>query len=74
MQMNDGQRRELIEAMEQTDAILALEGFEKTEERKAMNRAVLAGRFTHGQLADLLLAYVKQHKTINGFIESIGIE
>jgi len=74
MQMNDEQRQELIEAMEQTDAILALEGFEKTEERKAMNRAVLAGHFTHGQLADLLLAYVKQHKTINGFIESIGIE
>lgn len=73
MQLNDEQGQELVEAMEQTDAILALEGFEKTEERKAMNRAVLAGRFTHEELAELMLAYAQKHKTVDGFIESIGI-
>lgn len=74
MQLNNEQRQELVESMEQTDAILALEGFEKTEEAMVMDKAVLDGRFTDKQLADLLLVYVKQHKTVDGFIESIGIE
>ena len=73
MQLNDEQRQELEENMKQTDAILALEGFEKTEESRARNKAVLAGRFTHEELAELMLAYAQKHKTVDGFIESIGI-
>lgn len=74
MQLNDEQRRELEENMKQTDAILALEGFEKTEESRARNKAVLAGRFTHEELAELMLAYAQKHKTIEGFNQSMRID
>jgi hypothetical protein len=58
------------DAIKQTDAIFALEGFEPTDEIRAIDAAVLAGRVTRAQVADEIRDYAMQHKTIDGFIES----
>jgi hypothetical protein len=54
----------------QTDAIFALEGFEPSEQNKALDRAVLAGRVTPEQVHHEMLAYAMQHKTTHGFAAS----
>ena len=56
----------------QVDAIFALAGFEPSEQKKALNRAVLAGRVTPEQAHHDLLAYALQHKTTDGFEVSMG--
>jgi hypothetical protein len=58
------------ESIRQTDAIFALEGFEPDAQGRAIDAAVLAGRVTNAQAADELVAYVKEHKTAEGFVES----
>jgi hypothetical protein len=58
------------DAIQQTDAIFALEGFEPTALIRAIDVAVLAGRVTFTQVAGEMVEYAKQHKTTDGFIES----
>jgi hypothetical protein len=58
------------DAIKQRDAIFALEGFEPTEQTRAIDAAVLAGRVTRSQVAREMVEYAKQHKTTDGFIES----
>lgn len=58
------------EAMQQRDAIFRLEGFEPDAEARVMDAAILAGRVTVKQLGDELVAYAKQHKSLDGFIQS----
>jgi len=60
----------LKEAMRQTDAIFALDGFEPDAQHIAINAAVLAGRVTLNQVAEELTAHAKQHKTVDGFIDT----
>jgi len=57
-------------ACEQTDAIFALEGFEPTNERKAIREAVMNGRVTLVQAGNELREYIKQHKAVEGFMAS----
>ncbi|MCW5230623.1 antitoxin VbhA family protein [Verminephrobacter eiseniae] len=57
-------------AIEQTDAIFALEGFKPTEQRKAIRAAVMAGRVTNEQAIKEMCEYAMQHKTIDGFVAS----
>ncbi len=65
-----GIQTDIRSAIEQTDAIFALEGFEPTDQRRAISAAVLAGRVTHAQVADEMREYVMQHKTVTGFVAS----
>jgi hypothetical protein len=58
------------EACKQTDAIFALEGFDVTPEKIAIREAVIAGRVTLAKVIAEKVEYVKQHKTIDGFIQS----
>lgn len=58
----------MLESIRQTDAIFALEGFEPTQDTKAIDAAVIAGRVTRSQVAQELVAYATQHKTLNGFV------
>jgi hypothetical protein len=44
-----------LKAMTQADAVAAISGFEKTEQRKSLDAAMLAGRATTQQVTDLLL-------------------
>jgi len=68
--MTQEEREAYLEACEQTDAIFALEGFEVTEEIKAIREAVMAGRVTNSQVSKELAEYATQHKTTEGFLES----
>ncbi|WP_037586978.1 antitoxin VbhA family protein [Stenoxybacter acetivorans] len=58
------------ENMRQADAIFALEGFEATEYRHAINAALLDGRVTRAQIIKELLDYANKYKTADGFTES----
>jgi hypothetical protein len=58
------------EAGRQTDAIFAFEGFEPTAQARAIQEAVIAGRVTTVQAVQEMIAYVKEHKTLDGFINS----
>ena len=58
------------EAFRQRDAIWRLEGFEPDMQRRAIDAALLAGRVTVSQVSREMVAYVNQHKTADGFIES----
>jgi len=58
------------EAIRQKDAIWALEGFQPTDEIRAVEAAVLAGRITFGQAAEEMRDYAMEHKTMSGFIAS----
>ena len=63
-------KEELKAIHEQVDAIFALEGFEKTENSRRMDEAVLAGRVTHKQIVNEMVAYIHEHKSLDGFAES----
>lgn len=54
----------------ETEAIFALEGMAPSAQDKAMNAAILAGRVAPKQAREELLAFVLEHKTVRGFIES----
>lgn len=58
------------EVIKQTDAIMALEGFQKTTLSKTIDDAVIAGRVTNSQAADEMVEYAKIHKSLDGFLES----
>ena len=66
--MDSNETARMQEAFRQTDAIFALEGFAPTEQSKAIDAAVLAGRVTLSQAAHELTQYIKQHKTVEGFV------
>ena len=68
--MDAALRERTREAMAQTDAIFALEGFEPTPESRVVNAAILEGRVTIPQLIAEMSGYVREHKTMSGFIES----
>ena len=58
----------LREAIRQTDAIFALEGFEPTAQSRAINNAVLAGRVTHAQVIAEMVDYFTTQKKVDGFV------
>lgn len=57
-------------AIEQTNAIMALEGFNPNDLIIAINQAVLDGKITFKQAGDELKDYVLKYKTTNGFLNS----
>lgn len=57
-------------AIEQTRAVLALEGMAPTEQDEAIDAAILAGRVSPEQAREELLAYVYEHRSVDGFIKS----
>lgn len=59
-------------AIQQTEAVFALEGMTPTAQDKAIDAAILAGKVSPEQAREELLTYVTAHKTVNGFIESRG--
>ena len=67
LHLTEAEKAEMREAIKQVDAIFALE---ETEQSKKIDEAVLAGRVSNHQLIDEMIAYVKEHKTTDGFIES----
>jgi hypothetical protein len=68
--MTEEEIARIKDAIKQTDAIFRLEGFEPTDQSRAIDTAILAGRVTNAQVIDELVEYAKQHKTTDGFIES----
>ena len=70
----NAQQQRTLDAIRQADAIMALEGFQPTDEMKnemkIVQNAVLAGRVTFRQVADEMRDYVYLHKTIDGFIQT----
>ena len=70
IRLTEEKKAQMRETIKQVDAIFALEGFEKTEQSRRIDEAILAGRVTTQQVIDEMLAYAKEHKTTRGFIES----
>ena len=68
--MDAAMRERTRKAMAQTDAIFALEGFEPTPETRVINAAVVDGRVTFAQVIAEVCAYVREHKTMDGFVAS----
>ena len=58
------------EAIKQADAIFALEGFQPSVQKRAIDNAVLNGRVTFKQAADEMAEYAKTHKNLDGFLKS----
>lgn len=68
--MSPSQTAKTLDAIVQTDAIFALEGFEPTDQVRAIDAAVLAGRISYAQVAQEMKQYTQQHKTVDGFVAS----
>ncbi|MDR2874929.1 MAG: antitoxin VbhA family protein [Methylobacillus sp.] len=68
--MTDVEIAGMKEAFKQTDAIFALEGFTPTDQKRAIDAAVLAGRVTLTQVIEEMREYAMRHKTTKGFIQS----
>ncbi len=68
--MSPSQQAKTLDAIAQTDAIFALEGFEPTDQIRAIDAAVLAGRISYAQAAQEMKQYTLQHKTVDGFVAS----
>lgn len=64
------QRGAYAAAIEQAEVIHALEDMAPSRQDKAIDAAILAGNVSPEQARDELLAYVTEHKTSTGFIES----
>lgn len=61
---------ELQANIKSRDAIFRLEGFEPTGSILLTDQAVLAGKGTYAESTQELIAYVKHHKTVDGFVYS----
>jgi hypothetical protein len=70
MILTDEKVAKIKDAIKQTDAIFALEGFEPTEQTRVIDAAVLAGRITRAQVVAEMRDYAIQHKSTDGFIQS----
>ena len=68
--MDAALRERTREAMAQTDAIFFFFWIEPTPERRVVNAAILEGRVTIPQLIAEMSGYVREHKTMSGFVES----
>ena len=68
--LTEAEKSKMRETIKQVDAIFALEGFEKTEQSRKIDEAVLSGKVSRQQVIDEMLIYVKEHKTTRDFIES----
>ena len=64
------QRATYAATIKQTEAIFALEDMAPNAQDLAIDAAILAGKVSPEQAREELLAYVIQHKTVRGFIES----
>jgi hypothetical protein len=60
----------MLAVFAQVDAIHRLEGFEPTELQRRVRIAILDGRVTSAQAAKEMSAYVAEHRTLEGFLES----
>ena len=60
----------MLEAIRQTKAILALDGFHPTADSHALDVAVIEGFVTSAQCIAQIVEYVKEHKTMDGFLAS----
>ena len=61
---------QMLAVFAQVDAIHGIEGFEPTELQQRIRAAILAGRITSAQAAKEMSAYVAEHRTLEGFLES----
>ncbi len=68
--MSPTEQMKFHQAIEQTDAIFALEGFAPTQQRRAISDAVFAQRVTYDQVAQELSEFILKHKSSEGFIDS----
>ncbi len=68
--MTSIEQQKFQKAIEETDAIFALEGFKPTKTRKLISDAIMAGRVTPDQAVKEMCEYAKQHQTIDGFIDT----
>lgn len=68
--LTESEKLKMCEAIKQADAIHALEGFKKTEESRKMDDALIAGRVSSQQIIDEMIEFAKEHKSIDGFVES----
>jgi hypothetical protein len=68
--MSPDERKECLDDITQRDAIFALEGFGKTDTICAIDEAVLAGVGNYDEAVAEMLVYVREHKTIDGFVYS----
>ena len=68
--MSNAQRDAYASAITQVEAIFALEGMAPSEQDKAIDAAILAGVVTPERAREELLAYIVEHKTMDGFIAS----
>ena len=66
----NAQQQRTLNAIRQADAIMALEGFQATDDMKIVQKAVLSGRTTFRQVINEMRDYVAIHKTIDGFIQT----
>ncbi|MBO4576626.1 MAG: antitoxin VbhA family protein [Neisseriaceae bacterium] len=66
----NAQQQQTLNAIRQADAIMALEGFQPTDDMKIVQKAVLSGRTTFRQVINEMRDYVAIHKTIDGFIQT----
>lgn len=64
------EQAKLKDAIEQIDAIFALEGFTPDIETIGVDIAVLAGRVTYSQACSEMVEYAKKYKTTDGFVKS----
>ena len=68
--LTPAQRAAYAMAIEQTEAIFALEGMSPSPQDKAINAAVLAGQVSPERAREESLSYQMTHKTLVGFIAS----
>ena len=68
--MTPSQQAQTLDAIAQTDAIFALEGFAPTDQIRAIDAAVLAGRVSYAQVAEEMTQYARQHLGVERFVAS----
>lgn len=64
------EQQKMLNNIRQTDAIMALEGFQPDDDMRVIQNAMLMGHITPKQAADELRDYVYLHKTTRGFVQS----
>ena len=72
--VSEEERTRLLEASKFVDAVFRLEGFEPTAAMTAIRKAVLAGVGDYEDAVQEIIAYAKEHKSVEGFVYSKSVD
>lgn len=69
---SEEEKQRLAKIITNVNGTFYLAGFDLTDEMSIIQQAIIDGKIGAKQASDEIVAYVKEHKTMDGYIEAKG--